>query len=89
MSEQQHTPPIKEFRAGHIKAAIWPNKVRQGDELVVQHSIKVQKSYKDPKSGDWKNIEINVFPSEIPDMRDVLERALEYCRPTKKGDARE
>ena len=70
--------PDKEFKSANIKAAIWQNQVEQDGKTIVQHSIKLQKSYQD-KAGDWKHMEINIFPSEIPSLQLVLNEAFGFC----------
>ena len=79
MKQQQGNLPAKEFRAKSTKTAIWHNQVEREGQTVIQSSVKLQKSYHDSKTGDWKNIEMNVFPSEIPAMILVLEKAYEEC----------
>ena len=77
---QQANHPVKEFRVGTTKAAIWRNEVERDGQTVVQHSIKVQRSYQDPKTGDWKSQEMKLFPDHIPGMMLVLDETYKFCR---------
>ena len=79
MTQQQGNQPAKIYRVGTTKAAIWHNQVKRDGKIVTQHSIKVQKSYQDSKTDNWVNMEINLFPSEIPVIILVLQKAYEEC----------
>ena len=66
MSEQennQHSPPIKTFRAGRVQAAVFENQVERDGETVTQKSVKINKRYKD-KGGEWKST-ANFYPDEL------------------------
>ena len=76
---QKGNQPAKEFRIGTTKAAIWRNEVERDGKTVIQHSIKLQRSYQDPKTGEWRSQEISFFPNQIPDARLVLCEARRYC----------
>lgn len=80
MTQQPGTPPTKEFRArGGIKAAVWENHVDQDGQTVVRYSVKLQKGYRDARSGDWVNQEINLFPSELAAIQLALSEAERFC----------
>ena len=79
MTQQQGNLPAREYRVGKAKTAIWHNQVERNGQTVIQSSVKAQKSYQDSKTGDWKNVEMNLFPSEIPGMILVLQKAYEEC----------
>ena len=61
-----------------LKTALWRNETAKNGRTVVQYSIKLTKSYKDPKTDEWKSMAINLFPSEVPAAQLVLGKALEY-----------
>jgi len=61
---QGNSPPIKTFRAGQIEAAIWPQEKEQDGRTYVQHSVRIQKRYRD-KDGNWQATEY-FFPNELP-----------------------
>ena len=54
MSGNDHNAPGKEFRAGTITAAIWTKATVLDGKSIPQHSIRVQKRYRDERSGEWK-----------------------------------
>ena len=68
--------PDKEFRAGTVTAAIWRNEVEKDGRTVVQHTVRVQKRYRDA-SGEWKTTEY-FFPNDLPKLRLVVEKAFEH-----------
>ena len=53
MSEQARQPPIKEFRAGSIHAAVWRKQVTHNGRKWDDHTIRIQRRYKDQRSGQW------------------------------------
>jgi len=51
----ENKKPVKEFRAGQIKASVWKNeKQNNNNETVVYHSVKIEKSFKPKGEEDWK-----------------------------------
>ncbi|HBG78946.1 MAG: hypothetical protein UV78_C0051G0005 [Parcubacteria group bacterium GW2011_GWA2_43_17] len=65
MAEKSNNKPTLEIRSGKIKASVWESdKVLESGQHVVEHSIKIVKSYKDKKSGDWKETDF-FFPDEL------------------------
>lgn len=54
MSENTGKQPQKEFRAGTIVAAVWEDQAVVNGRSVPQFSIRVQKRYRDERSGQWK-----------------------------------
>ncbi len=40
---QQAQSPVKEFKAGGVKAAIWKDEREDQGRTVVRHSVKIQK----------------------------------------------
>jgi hypothetical protein len=78
MNQQQATPPVKEFRArGGIKAAIWRNEVQQNGYTVVQHSVKIERSYKDRTTGEWKTTDY-FRPQDLPRLILVAQEAFRF-----------
>ena len=85
MTEQQGNPPVKEFRAGRVKTAIWRKEVQQEDRTVVQHSVKVQNSYCDKETGEWKTTDY-FYPQDLPKLILVAQKAFEYTSLTTRND---
>ena len=78
MNQQQGNQPIKEFRVqGGIKAAIWRNEVQQNGRTVVQYSIKVQRSYKDKTTGEWKTTDY-FRPQDLPRLILAAQEAFRF-----------
>ncbi len=80
---QQPSPPIKEFRArGGIKAAIWRNEVIQNGRTIVQHSVKIQRSYKDKASGEWRTTDYFRL-QDLPSLAMVAQEAFQFINLTE------
>ena len=78
--------PIKEFRVrGGIKAAIWQNEVVLDGRPVLQHSVKIQRSYKDKTSGDWKTTDY-FRPQDLPCLVLAAQKAFEFISLTESGN---
>ena len=46
--------PCKVVRCGKIKASVWKNNVVSDNEVKTFYSVVIIKSFKDEKSGEWK-----------------------------------
>ena len=75
MTEGNH--PIKEFRAGTAVAAIWQNKTPADGRPVPQYSVRIQKRYRDDRSGQWKTTTY-FRTDELPKLGLVVSRAYEF-----------
>ena len=65
MENKDNQPPIKVFRSGPIKFAVWLNTVTRDGEEVKFHSLKITKVYRDKNSGEWKNSN-RLFVDDLP-----------------------
>ncbi len=74
---QQPQRPIKEFRAGNVKAAIWEDEREDQGRTTTRHSIKIQKRYFDEKVGDWRDTDY-FFPNDLPRLCLVAGKAFEH-----------
>ena len=74
---QQTQSPVKEFKAGTVKAAIWKDEREDQGRTVVTHSVKIQKRFFDKTSGEWRNTDY-FFVNDLPRLRLVAEKAFEY-----------
>jgi len=54
MSEN-NTRPQREYRAGTITAAVWTTPKVVNGRTISEHSIRIQKRYRDERSGQWKS----------------------------------
>ena len=71
--------PHHEFRAGRVRAALWKQEVQRDGRTEVQWSTKIQKSYRDDDSKDWKSTDY-YYPSELSDLLIVTRHALDFIR---------
>ena len=71
--------PEREFRAGRVCAAVWRNEVERDGRTVLQWSTKVQKTYRDDASDEWKSTDY-YYPSELSDLLIVTRHALDFIR---------
>ena len=87
MAQKNSNSPKHEFRVSNLKAALWENsKVDQNGKSYVQKTINLQKSYKDPATGNWVNKGITVFPNEILALLIVTLKAAEHCLLVESTD---
>ena len=76
----EHTPqrPVKEFRAGTIRAAIWRNEILGDDgETTTRYSVRVEKTFRDSRSEQWRQTDY-FFTDELPQLRLVADKAYEF-----------
>lgn len=69
--------PIKEFRAGGVSVSVWISKAPVNGRSAAQHSIRVQKRYRDDRSGQWKTTTY-FRPDELPKLALVVSKAFEF-----------
>lgn len=76
---QESKYPEKKFKVNKITTAIWRTQHNKNGQSRNRFSIKLQKSYRDSNTGQWKTQEIVLFPAEIPAVQAVCQRAYEHC----------
>ncbi len=77
---QDDNHPECQFKArGGISSAIWRTQSTKDGGTADRFSIKLQKRYRDPTTGEWKGSELYLFPSEIPALLTVTSKAYEHC----------
>lgn len=75
MSYTQPQRPLKVFRAGTVKVAIWR---RQGQEIDrPTFSIRLQKSYFDQDAKKWIDTDY-LFPEDLPKVEAAIRAAYEF-----------
>ena len=74
---QETRRPVKEFKAGTIKAAIWEDEREDQGRIVVKHSVKIQKRFFDKNTGDWHDTDY-FFPNDLPRLCLVAAKAFEH-----------
>jgi len=72
-----NNPPMKEFRAGTIVAAIWADTAPTNGRATPLYSIRIQKRYRDDRDGQWKTTSY-LRPDELPKLALVVSRAYEF-----------
>ena len=81
----ENNVPIKEFRAGQIKASVWENEKKNGKGETVKYlSVNIEKSYKD-KEGNWKTSS-TYFCEDLPKLQLVTAKAFEYISLTESQE---
>ncbi len=86
MSEENNYPE-RQFKAkGGISSAIWRTQVTKNGRTFDKFSIKLQKRYKDPATGEWKGAELYLFPSEVHAFLTVAQKAYEHCMLTEETE---
>lgn len=73
----ENNPPMKEFRAGTVVAAIWAESTPVNGRAVPSYSIRIQKRYRDDKLGQWKTTTY-FRPDELPKLGLVVSRTYEF-----------
>lgn len=63
--------PISVVRVGNVQLSVWENK--SGDNII--QSVTIDKSYKDPKTGEWKKSTSFKY-SELTFIKLAIEEAL-------------
>jgi hypothetical protein len=79
MENTSKTRPIKVFRCGGVKAAVWAGTVKKNGKDVNVRRIRIQKSYKDKNTGEWVNTEW-LFLEDLPKIAAVAAEAYRYFR---------
>jgi hypothetical protein len=77
MQDEARTRPVKVFRCGAVKAAIWTNQRVMDNAVVEVPSVRIDKAYKD---GDtWKNT-TTFAADDLPKVAMVVTEAYRFLR---------
>lgn len=79
MATKTKEQPVKTFRIGRITCALWKREVEVGGRQKTRYSVKLQKSFKDPKSGEWQSYDIYLSPVELPVIAALARKAYDYA----------
>ena len=85
MEKTSKKNPIKVFSCGPIKAAIWLNSFEKDGTLVEVHSVKIDKSYKDKESDEWKTTG-SLSAEDLPKVALVAMEAYKFIRVRESED---
>jgi len=77
MQDEARTKPVKVFRCGVVKAAIWTNQRVINNAVVEVHSIKIDKSYKE--GDEWKRT-ATFTAEDLPKVSIVAMESYKYLR---------
>lgn len=79
--------PKKKYRIKKLSSAIFEKEsTTKGGESFTRKTVGLQKSTKNPETGDWKNQQIFLFPHEIPALITVAQKAYEHCTLNEQSD---
>lgn len=78
------TEPVFKERIGNVTAAVWENTVKVNGQDIKNHSVTVEKSYKD-KEGNWKNT-TSLNRNEVPKAIEALRAAYLFMFDTNEED---
>ncbi len=84
MEEETKQHPVEEWQAGSVTVAMWRSEEEVDDRIWVRWSARVKKSYKDKRTGEWKESDY-YFPADLSDLAIVVRHALDYVR-LRKGE---
>lgn len=82
MATRNSEQPIFEVRAGGISGAVWGKTATLDGRPVVQHSVRIEKRYRDERTGEWKSTGY-LRPDDLPKLVLVANKLFEHL--TLKG----
>ncbi|MCO6438637.1 MAG: hypothetical protein J5J06_16210 [Phycisphaerae bacterium] len=85
---QEPRKPIKEFRAGTVKAAIWKQENETEGRIATRYSVRIQKRFHDRATGDWCNTDY-FFVNDLPRLRLVAEQSYQFIALHESEDAQD
>jgi hypothetical protein len=77
MSQAKNDRPQLELRAGGIVGAAWTTTTVVDGRAVPQHSIRIEKRYRDDRTGEWKTTGY-LRPDDLPRIVLVASKLFEY-----------
>jgi hypothetical protein len=79
----QGDKPVKEFRAGSVRASIWQDEIAGKDDGTFSvFSVRVEKRYKD-SAGNWQST-TRFKRGDLADLELVVFKAREYISVTER-----
>lgn len=79
MENETRKRPIKVFRCGSVKAAVWSFPKNKDGEMVQIPSVTITKSYKDKETEEWKTTDF-LNPDDLPKVVTVATEAYRHLR---------
>jgi len=77
--EKENKSPDKVFSCGTVKAAIWVGRKVIDNTVVEVHSIRIDRSYKDKDTGEWRYT-TTLDTESLPKVAVVSMEAYKYLR---------
>jgi len=77
MSQTKNYRPQIEVRAGGIVGAVWTTTTTIDGRSVPQHSIRIEKRYRDDRTGEWKTTGY-LRPDDLPRIALVAGKLYEH-----------
>lgn len=77
MSQSKNGRPHIEFRAGGIVGSVWTTTTTMDGRSVPQHSIRIEKRYRDDRTGEWKTTGY-LRPDDLPRITLVAGKLYEH-----------
>lgn len=74
--------PYKTLRSGKMSIALWQNEITQQGGSFTQHSARIQKRYRDKKTGDWQTTEY-LYRQDLADLIVCAQKAFELISLTE------
>lgn len=87
MTEEQKPKPIKDFRSGNIQASVWRNEADKDGQIVVRHSVRIQKQFRN-EGGDYQETNY-YFRDDIPKLILVAQKAFEFIALSESKEVEE
>ncbi len=84
MSDKHHSKPVKEFRAGGIRASIWRNDAKNNGRTATKYSVRLQRRFR-KKDGNYDNTDY-FFPDDLPRLTLVAQKACAYVALTESKE---
>ena len=79
---QEGKAPYKTFKAGRMSVALWKTEVGGKDGTSIQHTLKIQKRYRDKQTDQWKTAEY-LYPADLPKLIICAQKAFEFISLTE------
>ena len=84
---EQNNKPVKSFKAANIEASVWRREVEQNGQIVMRHSIRIQKQYRN-KDGDYEKTDY-YFRDDLPKLILVAQKAFDFIALKESADTDE
>lgn len=84
---KQNNKPVKSFKAANIEASVWRQEVERNGQIVMRHSVRIQKQYRN-KDGDYEKTDY-YFRDDLPKLILVAQKAFDFIALKESVDTNE